>query len=88
MDIATISVARLALSFIPVAIVVVLMWRWNLSFGRSLHAVARMLLQLTLIGFVLVALTSRQRTRLQSVGLGHQWFRLGDKCFPGNTTCD
>jgi putative ABC transport system permease protein len=53
-DIATISVARLALSFIPVAIVVVLMRRWNLGFGRSLHAVARMLLQLTLIGYVLV----------------------------------
>jgi putative ABC transport system permease protein len=53
-DIATISVARLALAFIPVAIVVVLMWRWNLGFGRSLHAIARMLLQLTLIGYVLV----------------------------------
>ena len=54
MDIAIISVPRLALSFIPVAVVVVLMWRWNLGFGRSLHAIARMLLQLTLIGYVLV----------------------------------
>jgi len=53
-DIATISVPRLALSFIPVAIVVVLLWRWNLGIGRSLHAIARMLLQLTLIGYVLV----------------------------------
>jgi putative ABC transport system permease protein len=53
-DIATISVPRLALSFIPVVIVLVLMWRWKLSFGRSLHAIARMLLQLTLIGYVLV----------------------------------
>jgi len=34
--------------------VLVLMWRWKLSFGRSLHAIARMLLQLTLIGYVLV----------------------------------
>ena len=54
MDIATISVPRLALSFIPVVIVLVLMWRWKLSFGRSLQAIARMLLQLTLIGYVLV----------------------------------
>ena len=54
MDIATISVPRLALCFIPVAIVVVLMWRWHLGLGRSLHAIARMLLQLTLIGYVLV----------------------------------
>ena len=54
MDIETISVPRLALAFIPVVIVLVLMWRWKLSFGRSLHAIARMLLQLTLIGYVLV----------------------------------
>lgn len=54
MDVATISVPRLALAFIPVAVVVVLMWRWNLGLGRSLHAIARMLLQLTLIGYVLV----------------------------------
>jgi len=54
LDIAIISVPRLALSFIPVAIVVVLIWRWNLGVGRSLHAIARMLLQLTLIGYVLV----------------------------------
>lgn len=54
MDIATISVPRLALSFVPVAVVVVLMWRWNLGIGRPLHAIARMLLQLALIGYVLV----------------------------------
>jgi len=53
-DIATISVPRLALSFIPVAIVVVLMWRWSQGYGRALQAIARMLIQLTLIGYVLV----------------------------------
>ena len=54
MDVATISVPRLALAFIPVGLVVVLMWRWNLGVNRSLHAIARMLLQLALIGYVLV----------------------------------
>lgn len=54
MDIATISVPRLALSFIPVAIVVVLMWRWSQGYGHALQAIARMLIQLTLIGYVLV----------------------------------
>ena len=54
MDVATISVPQLALSFIPVAIVVVLMWHWSQGYGRALHAIARMLLQLTLIGYVLV----------------------------------
>jgi len=53
-DVATLSVPQLALSFIPVAIVVVLMWRWGQSYGRALQAIARMLLQLTLIGYVLV----------------------------------
>ena len=56
LDILTISVPRLGLSFIPVGIVVVLMWRWRQGYGRSLHAIARMLLQLTLIGYVLVYL--------------------------------
>ena len=54
MDISTISVPQLALSFIPVVIVVVLMWRWGQGYGRSLQAIARMLIQLTLIGYVLV----------------------------------
>ena len=54
MDIATITVPKLALSFIPVAVVVVLMWRWGLRYGRALQAIARMLIQLTLIGYVLV----------------------------------
>ena len=54
MDISTISVPQLALSFIPVAIVVLLMWRWGQGVNRSLYAIARMVLQLTLIGYVLV----------------------------------
>ena len=54
MDISTITVPKLALSFIPVAIVVVLMWRWGQGYRRSLYAIGRMVLQLTLIGYVLV----------------------------------
>ena len=54
MEIATISIPRLALSFIPVAIVVFLMWRRSQGHGRALQAIARMLIQLTLIGYVLI----------------------------------
>ena len=54
MDIATISVPRLALSFVPVVIVVFLMWRWSQGYGHALQAIARMLIQLALIGYVLV----------------------------------
>lgn len=45
---------QLALSFIPVAVVVYLMWRTGKGYGHALQAIARMLLQLTLIGYVLV----------------------------------
>ena len=54
MDIETLSVAQLSLAFIPVMIVVILMWQWGQDYGRALRAIARMLLQLTLIGYVLV----------------------------------
>ena len=54
MDIATISVPQLALSFIPVAVVVVLMWRWGQGYRHALEAIARMLIQLSLIGYVLI----------------------------------
>lgn len=54
MEIATITIPRLALSFIPVTVVVILMWRWGRGYGKALQAIARMVLQLTLIGYVLV----------------------------------
>ena len=54
MGVANITVQNLALSFIPVVVVVMIMWRTNRGHGRALQAIARMLLQLTLIGYVLV----------------------------------
>jgi len=53
-NVATISVPQLALSFIPVAVVVFLMWRTGKGYGHALAAIARMLMQLTLIGYVLI----------------------------------
>ena len=49
----TIPIANLALAFIPVAIVVVIIWRWGLGFKSSIYAVSRMLIQLLLIGYFL-----------------------------------
>jgi putative ABC transport system permease protein len=88
LDIAIISVPRLALSFIPVAVVVVLMWRWNLGFGRSLHAIARMLLQLTLIGYVLVYIFQTESGLLVCGVLGVMlvaagWIALNTVDLPG-----
>ncbi len=49
----TIPYANLALAFIPVAIVIAIIGRWRLGYRDSLYAVARMLIQLLLIGYAL-----------------------------------
>ena len=74
MDIAAITVPKLALSFIPVAIVVVLMWRWGQGYRRSLQAIARMLIQLTLIGYVLVYIFQTESGLIISGVLGVMLF--------------
>ncbi|MGI9289539.1 MAG: ABC transporter permease [Pseudomonadales bacterium] len=54
MTIEIIPIQQLLIAFIPVAIVIALMWRWRLRYGNALYAVMRMLVQLLLIGFALV----------------------------------
>ena len=49
----TISLLRLSLAFVPVAIVVIYLFKWSLNGRTTLYAVARMLIQLMLIGYVL-----------------------------------
>jgi len=48
-----ISIAQLSLVFLPVAVVAVLLYRWSLGIGTTLYAMARMLVQLLLVGYVL-----------------------------------
>jgi putative ABC transport system permease protein len=48
-----IPLSKLALAFIPVGIVILIMLRWSLNAGGGLVAIARMLLQLMLIGYLL-----------------------------------
>ncbi|MGI9220599.1 MAG: ABC transporter permease [Woeseiaceae bacterium] len=69
MDVNLISVPRLALAFVPVAVVVGLMWRWGQGYGRALHAIARMLLQLILIGYVLIYIFETDSSLVISVVL-------------------
>ena len=52
-SIQTIPLLNLSLAFIPVAIVVVIVWKWKLGYQTSLYAVFRMLIQLLLIGYFL-----------------------------------
>ena len=54
METEAVPIGRLALAFLPVAAVVGVMWLWKMGVGKPLHAIGRMLLQLTLVGYVLV----------------------------------
>ncbi len=49
----TIPIFNLSLSFIPVFIVLLIMFRWSLSVTEGMIALARMLIQLVLIGYAL-----------------------------------
>jgi|TARA_B110000902_G_scaffold177410_1_gene201143 putative ABC transport system permease protein len=49
-----ISLQSLAYSFIPVAVVFVILAKWSLSTQRAMTAISRMLVQLLLIGYFLV----------------------------------
>lgn len=49
----SITVARLAIAFIPVLVVVVLLFRWSIDGKTAVYAIGRMLIQLVLIGHVL-----------------------------------
>ena len=44
---------NLVLAFIPVMVVIGIIWKWKLGFMGSLYAIARMLIQLLLIGYFL-----------------------------------
>ena len=48
-----ISLPGLFWGFVPTVIVIAIMYRWSLQAGTALYAVARMLIQLLLIGYVL-----------------------------------
>ena len=52
-SVAAIPIPNLLLTAIPVAIVLTIMLRWSLNAANGLYAVARMLLQLALIGYLL-----------------------------------
>ena len=52
-SIQTIPYANLALAFLPALAVIVILWKWKLDYKNSIYAVARMLIQLLLIGYFL-----------------------------------
>ena len=49
----TIPLANLAIAFIPVVVVIIIIWKWRLGYKSSIYAIFRMLIQLLLIGYFL-----------------------------------
>lgn len=56
-----IPLINLAVGFVPVLLVIGVLWKWSMSFGNASYAVVRMLLQLLLIGFVLTYIFESDR---------------------------
>lgn len=54
MTLASLTLPQLSIALIPVCIVLIIMWYWGLKVGHALYALARMLLQLLLIGYALI----------------------------------
>jgi len=54
MTVETIPISNLLLSFIPVVLLTLLMWRWELDYRNIVYAMARMLVQLLTVGYVLI----------------------------------
>ncbi len=54
MNIQNIPLINLAFAFIPVVVVILIIWKWQLDYKTSIYAVFRMLIQLLLIGYFLM----------------------------------
>ncbi|WP_279244524.1 ABC transporter permease [Candidatus Litorirhabdus singularis] len=55
-----IELSRLLIAFVPVVLVIGIMWHWRLQPGKASWAMLRMLVQLLLIGYVLVFIFEAQ----------------------------
>jgi putative ABC transport system permease protein len=78
----TISLIDLSLSFLPVFIVIFILWHWSLDYINSIYAVVRMLLQLLLIGYFLTYIFKSDSAIIISIVLAvmvfiSSWIALG-----------
>lgn len=56
----TIPLINLAIIFLPVLVVIGLLYKWSLEAGTALYSIFRMLLQLVILGYVLVFIFESQ----------------------------
>ena len=66
----TLTLGQLALAFVPVAVTLVILFRWSYGSGNALYALGRMLVQLMAIGYVLAWIFGAQNGLLILLVLG------------------
>lgn len=77
-----ISPFNLALAFVPVLVVLGIMWRWSLQAGHALYAIVRMLIQLLLVGYILTTIFAAEQAWIVTVVMlimvtAASWIALG-----------
>ena len=69
MTVESIELPRLLIAFVPVILVIVVMWYWGLDYVKASYAMVRMLLQLLLVGYALVYIFAAQSSLMVLVVL-------------------
>lgn len=70
----TVSLFNLTFAFVPVMVVIAIIWKWQLGYKNSLYALARMLVQLLLIGYFLTHIFKTESSLLVIVVLAIMLF--------------
>lgn len=86
-----ISISSLALALLPVAVVIGILHAWHLGAKETIYGFARMILQLSVIGYFLVYLFAAQTPWLVMAVLGvmvlvSSWISLRTSTMPRRTT--
>ncbi len=73
---------NLALAFVPVLLVIGIMWRWSLQAGNAAYAIVRMLIQLLLVGYILTTIFAAEQawivvSVMLVMVLAASWIALG-----------
>ncbi len=78
----TISFANLIIAFIPVAVIIGILFKWSLNSKHAIYAIARMLTQLLLIGYFLAYIFEAKSSLIVIISLvimlfSSSWIALG-----------
>jgi putative ABC transport system permease protein len=68
-SIQNIPIVNLTLAFIPVLVVIIIVWKWKIGHKNSIFAVFRMLLQLLLVGYLLTFIFNADKSWIVMVVL-------------------